>query len=203
MPQRRPVILVHGLLSTSSMLWPLKRRLERGGHQVFLTSVSPLAADDIRTLAAQLEVSVQSVRRLTNAPLVDLVGVSQGGLIALWWLHHLDGWPRVRRFVALGSPVRGTWAAALGAGLFGAFSQGVWQALPASNVVRDLATRPLPDDADVVTLSLEGDPVCPPERCQLDGARNIVIPGESSALAHQRMILDLPVATRILELLQG
>ncbi len=194
---RPPVVLVHGFLSTPRMLWPLKWRLERAGHQVFSTDLSPLAIQDVRRLADQLDRCIERTRRVSGADQVDLVGVSQGGIIALWWLHHRDGWRRVHRFVAVGAPVRGTWAAAVGVPLFGAISRGVWQMLPGTPLVEELVRHPLPEGADVVTLSLDGDPVCPPDRCRLDGARNVIFQGPPGPLKHQWLIFSRPVADEL------
>lgn len=199
---KSPVVLVHGFLSTATMLWPLKRRLERAGHQVFLTDLSPLAIQDVRELAQQLDENVERTRAETGAERVDLVGVSQGGIISLWWLHHLGGWEKVHRFVTVGAPVRGTWAAALGIPLFGAISRGVWQMLPGTNLVFELTAAGLPDGADVVTLSLAGDPVCPPERCHLEGADNRVVAGPPGPLKHQWLVFSRLIAGELLAALR-
>lgn len=198
MQRRPPVVLVHGFLSTPAMMFPLRRRLEREGLAVHSADLSPLAIQDVRRLADQLDATVERVRAVEGATRVDVVGVSQGGIIALWWAQHRDGWRRTHRLITLGAPFRGTWAAALGVPLFGLWSRGVWQLVPGSPLVAELVAEPLPADADVLTLSLRGDPVCPPDRCRLEGARNEVFDGPGGPLKHQWLIFSRPVAAAVL-----
>lgn len=203
MQRRPPVVLVHGFLSTPAMMFPLRRRLEREGLRVHAADLSLLAIQDVRRLARQLDATVERVRAVEGATRVDVVGVSQGGIIALWWAQHLDGWRRTHRLITLGAPFRGTWAAALGVPLLGAWSRGVWQLVPGSPLVGELVAEPLPPGADVLTLSLEGDPVCPPSRCALEGARNVVFQGPGGPLKHQWLIFSQPVARELLSALSA
>lgn len=193
---RPPVVLVHGFLATPALMEPLRRRLARSGRDVRTVTLAPLAIQDVRGLARQLDANVERLREELGAERVDVVGVSLGGVLALWWAHHLGGWARVRRCVLVGSPVRGTWAAAAGLPVLGLVSEGIWQLLPRGALVRELA-RPLPPGADVTTLSLGGDLVCPPARCRLDGARNVVVPMPRSPLTHQWLVLSRRIARQI------
>ena len=121
-----PVVLVHGFLASPLLMTPLRARLE-GGRPVVTPELSPLAIQDVRTLARQLDLAVDRGRMQHDVEQIDLVGVSQGGIIALWWAHHMGGWERLRRLVLVGAPVRGTWAAFAALPLLGAVSSGVWQ----------------------------------------------------------------------------
>ena len=49
-----PVILVHGFLASPNLLRPMKHRLEKRGHTVYLANLSPLCIQDIRRLAREL-----------------------------------------------------------------------------------------------------------------------------------------------------
>jgi pimeloyl-ACP methyl ester carboxylesterase len=191
-----PVVLVHGFLATPTLMLPLRRRLERADRPVRTVALAPLAVQEVRGLARQLDANVERVRRELGAERVDVVGVSLGGVLALWWAHHLDGWPRVRRLVTVGSPVRGTWAAAAGLPVLGLVSRGIWQLLPAAALVTELG-RPLPPDADVTTVSLAGDLVCPPSRCRLDGATNVIFPMPRTPITHQWLVLSRRVAREV------
>ena len=79
-----PVVIVHGFLSSHHMMRPLKWALERRGRTVFLTPLSPFCIQDVTRLAGQLEERIDEVRRETGSESVDLVGISQGGVIGLW-----------------------------------------------------------------------------------------------------------------------
>jgi pimeloyl-ACP methyl ester carboxylesterase len=191
-----PVVLVHGFLATPALMLPMRRRLAAAGRAVFQPDLSFLCVQDVRQLARELDASVERVRSDTGADRVDVVGVSQGGILSLWWAHHLGGWDRARRVVLVGSPVRGTWAAAVGLPLLGPVSRGIWQLLPGSGFLPELA-RPLPPTARVTTLSMRGDPVCPSHRCVVEGADNRVLDGSLGPLQHQYLALSRRVAREI------
>jgi pimeloyl-ACP methyl ester carboxylesterase len=191
-----PVLLVHGFLATRSLLWPMRRRIERTGRGVFTVPLSPLVVQDVRRLAAELDAGVERVRDQLGADRVDLVGVSQGGVLALWWAHHLGGFARTRRLLLVGAPVRGTWAAAVGLPLLGAVSRGIWQLVPGAPLLREL-DRPLPPGARVHTLAMEGDPVSPEARCRVAGAPHETFPAGFGPLTHQYLVLSRPVADRV------
>ncbi len=114
-------------------MWPLRRRLEASGLRVRSPRLSPLVIGDVRTLAHQLDAAVDQLLHETHIPRVDVVGASQGGILALWWAHHIGGWSRLRRLVLLGAPVQGTWAATAGLPVLGAISRGIWQMLPGAH----------------------------------------------------------------------
>lgn len=195
-----PVVLVHGFLATPTLMSPMRWRLERGGRRVVTPELSPLCIQDVRKLARQLDATVEKARRELGQDRVDVVGVSQGGILSLWWAHHVGGWSKVRRLVLVGSPVQGTWAAAAGLPLLGAVSRGIWQMLPSSPFLPELDV-PLPEGADLTTLSIRGDPVCPAERCAVRGAENLVFEGPPGPLKHQYLIFSRPVYRHLEEVL--
>ena len=184
-----PVMLVHGFLASPGVMFPIRRRLERVGIEVQSPDLSPLVFQDVRRLAQQLDRSVEALCQRTGAPRVDVVGASQGGILGLWWAQHLGGWSRVRRLVLLGSPVRGTWAAVAALPTFGLVGRGPWQMLPGSGLLRELQVG-LPADAEVITVSMRGDPVAPPARCHLPGADNRVIGPGLGLFTHQWMMMS-------------
>jgi triacylglycerol lipase len=193
-----PVLLVHGLLATPALLRPLGRHL--APRATFEVPLPFLVLSDVRTMARQLEARVERVRQQTGAERVDVVGTSQGGVLALWWALHRGGFGRVRKLVLVASPVRGTPGALLGVPLFGLVSRGIWQLVPGSPLLTEL-TRPLPAGADVTTVSLTGDPLCPPHRCRVDGARNDVLAARWTPLTHQWAVLSPAVGRRVAEAL--
>lgn len=168
-------------------MWPLAAQLRQRGHRVYRSRLSPFCIQDVRLLATEVDRSLADVRRRTGAERVDVVGVSQGGLAALYQLRRLGGHHDVRRMVALGTPFAGTWFAVAGLPLLGAVSRGVWQSLPDSELVRELiATGPVPGE-DVVSIARTGDPVAPPARCRLEGAQHVVLPPTRLPGTHQTM----------------
>ena len=198
-----PAILVHGYLATRSTMLPLKWRMERlGVRRVFMTPLSPLCIQDVRKLAQQLADRVAQVRRETGAERVDLVGVSQGGYIGLWYLKKLDGAPYVRRFVALGCPFHGTWFGLAGLPLgLGCVSAGLWQTFPTSPFLGELHADPLPEGVDMTSVAIPYDWVAPPDSCRVEGAGFRMAPRTRSPLPHQALILSSGCAAITAELL--
>jgi pimeloyl-ACP methyl ester carboxylesterase len=180
------VLLVHGFLSTRSMMVPLQLALRRRGYEVHRAQLSVLCIQDVRLLAEQVAADVARLRG-AGAEQVDLVGVSQGGLAALYFLRCLGGHTDVRRLVALGTPFHGTWAALAGLPALGLVSAGVWQSLPGSDLVSALRAAAPVTGEHVISVSREGDPVAPPERCALEGAENLVLPATWFPLVHQTL----------------
>ncbi len=194
-----PVVVVHGYLCPKHFMLPLKWRLDRRGFDTHLVDLAPLAIQDVTLLAAQLRAAVEAILQRIGAERVVMVGVSQGALIALQYLHHEGGADRVSDFVAVGAPLRGTWFALLGLPLLGPVSRGIWQTLPGSEIVRDLQQRGTPDGVRTTVVSMAGDAVAPPARCRLEGAEERVMPASIMPGAHQWLILSSRAADAVRE----
>ncbi|MEC8049842.1 MAG: alpha/beta hydrolase [Myxococcota bacterium] len=196
-----PVIIVHGFLSSHHMMRPLKWALERRGRTVFLTPLSPFCIQDVTRLAGQLEERIDEVRRETGSESVDLVGISQGGVIGLWYLNNLYKGEGVRKFLAAGAPLQGTWASLVGMPFLGAVSKGLRQLIPTGQFIEDL-TRQLPLGVKVYTLAITGDPVVPAQRSRLDGADNRSISVWNTPIKHQFLILSPSVLRAVGDILE-
>lgn len=194
-----PIVLVHGYLSPSWFVAPLAWRLEKEGRRVRRVDLSILCLQDVRTLAAELDAEIERILREEGADRCDLVGVSQGGLIGLYYLRFRGGASRVARFAALGSPFQGTWFAAAGVALLGAFSGGIWQMLPSDPLIRELNGAPPPVPS--TSICFENDPLVPPSRARLAGAELVVLPKHRFPAAHQGMVFTPKAARAILEAL--
>jgi triacylglycerol lipase len=111
----RPVVVVHGILDNAKRIDPLVRGLRDLG-------VGPLAAIDLtprfrisslESYASQLKGFVEATLRAHDASELDLVGFSMGALITRLYLQEFAGETRVRRFVSISGPHRGTQLARL------------------------------------------------------------------------------------------
>ncbi|MFT5679218.1 MAG: triacylglycerol lipase [Myxococcota bacterium] len=190
-----PVVLVHGFMASPLLLRPMKRQLEKLGFMVYLVQLSPLAIQDIRDLAAQLHDNIERVCWVEDADEVDVVGVSLGGLTTLYYQHFVAQRRRIRRFIGLGSPFRGTAFARTWLSSVGKISPGIWQVLPDSELVTQLAEAGIPDGVTATSISMRGDQVSPPDSCHLEGADNLTLKGLPSPLTHQFLVAS-PVALR-------
>ncbi len=200
-----PVVLVHGFLSTADMLTPLSSRLKGRGYDVHHAQLSPFCIQDVRKLADELAATVESVLKKTGALQVHLVGLSQGGIISLYYLKLVDKEKRVRSLTAAGSPFQGTWAPVAGllaTPWLGFVSRGVWQVMPNSKLLAELHTAPMPQGVSLTSIAVQGDVVSPPDRCQLPGAPHIIVEG-IPFISHQLLVFSQPVAQAIAQALAG
>jgi len=160
-----PIVLLHGFGMTSSVLRLLETRIHatlgRPCVRMRLGVRQPLHLADIRRTARHVDRELE--RLLGNSPRsrVDVVGHSLGGLVATYWLKRIDQGRRIRRVITLGTPHHGTPYALLGVLLFGAISPAVWQMLPGSRFVRELAALPVPESSELICLASHDDAVVP------------------------------------------
>lgn len=128
---RNPVILVHGIWNTAGIFNPLQTYLQNSGWSVYALTMRPNNGDaPLEALAQQLAHFVHD--RLGPSEPFDLVGFSMGGLISRYYLQRLGGLHRVKRFVTVSSPHRGTVLA-----LF-SHRAGIRQMRPGSAFIREL-----------------------------------------------------------------
>jgi len=105
--QRPPVLLLPGYRLNRSILFGLHTFLSRRGFS-WVWPVSLSRGKRIADHAADLARHVATLKATTGAEQIDIVGFSMGGLVAGWYVQHLDGAPHVRRLVTIGTPWRGT-----------------------------------------------------------------------------------------------
>ena len=106
-----PVIIVGGLSGFAAVYEPLAARLRADGFRPFIYELPGLGFGDIPTSARAFAGYVDHVRAVTGAARVDVVGHSQGGLVARYYLNRLNGTGAVGRYVSLGTPQYGTYVA--------------------------------------------------------------------------------------------
>jgi triacylglycerol esterase/lipase EstA (alpha/beta hydrolase family) len=106
-----PVIIVAGTFSPSIANEPLAARLRADGYRVWIYELPGLGTGDIGQTSQPLATLVDQVRAQTGSAKVDLVGHSQGGLVARYYVKYLGGAAKVDRVVSLGAPHYGTYVA--------------------------------------------------------------------------------------------
>ena len=160
-----PVILLHGFGTSSAVLAPLaryiRRELGRPVIRVPLGGRLPIHLGDVRKSAERVLCEIERRAAADGFPHVDVVGHSLGGLVATYLLKALDRGRRVRRVITLGTPHRGTPAALLGALLLGFFSRAIWQMIPGSPLLRQLARLPVPAGSEIVAIASDADNLVP------------------------------------------
>lgn len=108
-PTRDPVVIVAGTFSPAAANEPLAARLRADGYTVRIFELPTLGTQDINLTAQSLRGFVDAVRTQTGAAKVDLVGHSQGGLVARSYVKDFGGAAKVDSLVTLGTPNRGTY----------------------------------------------------------------------------------------------
>ncbi|HEV7650296.1 MAG TPA: alpha/beta fold hydrolase [Actinophytocola sp.] len=103
-----PVVVVDGTFGPAFFYEPLAKRLRDDDHEVFIFELTNLGTGDIAATAQDLAAFVADVRSRTGADKVDLVGHSQGGLVARQYVKYLGGDATVDSLVSLGAPHYGT-----------------------------------------------------------------------------------------------
>jgi triacylglycerol lipase len=103
-----PVVLVAGTFSRAEVLEPLAARLRADGFDVAVFELPDLGRGDIRASAAALAPFVDGVLAARGASAVDLVGHSQGGLVARDYVKSHGGAAKVDAVIGLGAPNHGT-----------------------------------------------------------------------------------------------
>ena len=103
-----PVVIVNGTFGPAFFYEPLAKRLRDDDHEAFIFELTNLGTTDIADTARDLAAFVDDVRARTGADKVDLVGHSQGGLVARQYVKYLGGDSTVDSLVSLGAPHYGT-----------------------------------------------------------------------------------------------
>ena len=198
-PGQPPVLLIHGYFATRGSLHLLESHLTMRGLIVMSYPLGrrSINVGDIRDSAGLIARKVESIVAQTGIARVDIVGHSMGGLVGLDYLKRLGGRHRVRRLVMLGTPTQGTWSALLGL-VTAPLGLASLQLLPGSPFLRELAERPLPDGAEVVSIGAVRDWLAPLASTVLDGVQHIALP-----TGHSGLLVDAEVAEVVVEILRA
>lgn len=173
-----PILLIPGFGGNRASLDELATRLRTAGRDVTIVGLPDGATGDFVDQAKALGSAVDSARARTEAQSVDLVGYSDGGIVARLYVRDDGGGSQVRRVVTLGTPNHGTRLAssadALGSGVC---SGACAQVLPGSSFLNDLNSgAEKPKGPLWLSLWTSADAtVTPPETARLDGAVNVVV----------------------------
>jgi triacylglycerol lipase len=189
---RNPVLLVHGIDDTAALFNRMKPYLERDGLSVQAVNLVPNNGQvGLIELAHQLNAHL-SANFAANQP-IDIVGFSMGGLVSRYYLQRLGGIQRVRKFVTIGTPHRGTWTAFLRA------NAGARDMRPGSRFLEDL-TREV-ELLDTVSFTSVWTPfdlmIVPANSSKVPAGRSISV----NTLAHPLLVRDPQVLRIVLGIL--
>lgn len=103
-----PVILIHGTVDTKGVWQELGTELRADGWCVFAPDYGKRGTAAMEESAVQLGAYIEAVRTITGAEKVILIGHSQGGLLARYWMRTSGQARYVKHLVSLGAPNHGT-----------------------------------------------------------------------------------------------
>ena len=165
------MLLVHGFLATPRVVGWLAARLGRLGYCAHGVDLGGLFgrfnARPVEELARVVAERVEQLARDHRCERIDLVGHSEGGLIGRYYVQKLDGAPRVRHLVTLGTPHHGTRWARSGR-LVRHVLPSLQQMAPGSPLLRDLADDSFPASVQLTSIYSQRDSICPPLSCRLE-----------------------------------
>ena len=112
-PTRYPIILAHGFNASATSAWgfnpTIAEKLREVGHVVFTTEVSPFTS--VAKRAQQLKGQLEKIITTTQAPKLNIIAHSMGGLDARYLITHLGFEDKVASLTTLSTPHRGTFIA--------------------------------------------------------------------------------------------
>lgn len=104
-----PVVLLHGITGDRTISWlTLAPALVRDGYCVFALDYGQRGTEPMEQSAPQISAFVDAVLGATGARKVAIVGYSEGGLIARYYLRFLGGAAKVEELVGIAPPNHGT-----------------------------------------------------------------------------------------------
>jgi len=172
--QKRLVVMVTGYMQSPLSFYRLERHL---GNEIFDTFTYIWGdfpySQDITLSSAQLEKILREVHEVAHAEEIYLVGHSQGGMIIRAMVQHGMGADLpIRKCLFLSTPHQGTWAAVTAFPHRGVLrlvglvpyirkvtGESGLQLLPGSDFIKELNSRPLPEQIRFSSLFYALDPM--------------------------------------------
>lgn len=182
-PQKRPVILLHGLFHNRAVWFLMKQRLEQCGFAVVTVNLPPF--EMVETLSRKIAETVEETMVTYDVEQVDIVGHSMGGLLARYYIEIMGGDKRVAHCILLGVPNAGSKLAPFALTPMGR------DLMPGSDFLNELNSAGLSPSVRYVTVFSHHDNlVVPAESAELTGAEAITVEwlGHNSLLYHRETI---------------
>lgn len=103
-----PIVLIHGTGDTPGAFQEMGFELRTAGWAVFAPGYGQRATRPIQESAKDVGAYIDAVLAVTGAKKVIIVGHSQGGLVARYWMRFHGGAAKVHHLVCLATPNHGT-----------------------------------------------------------------------------------------------
>ncbi|MBN1947767.1 MAG: hypothetical protein JW797_19025 [Bradymonadales bacterium] len=184
-----PVVIINGLGAPHLAARMYGLMVAREGFSVTTLAPSLLGGGDIRAAAREVGRHIEQVKREQGTSQVNLVGMSLGGLIGLYYLKCLGGAKNVARFVSIGGPLNGAQIAYLSAVPPLSWVPAVRQSRPDSDLIDELRQAPAPDEVAMFSVGTRGDIITPPASRNTNGIVEIDAPVGVFPIGHWCLFL--------------
>ncbi len=187
--ERIPVIVIPGYLAPKEVMFFIKDYLYEEGFPVYDVDLG-WSTDPVPELARKLKERVDEVLNETGRKKLNLVGVSLGGIVGIYYIKKLGGNKKVKTFVAVGTPFKGSRLSYLGMLFMPDLSAPLYDITPASPLLKEIQNSTSIKDVNIVSISSLHDFVAPPENAALKGAKHIVVNVQLNPLTHQYLLVS-------------
>ncbi len=198
-PNKRPILLVHGIIHNPSAFIQLRRKMIQIGWKNIFTVNYATRHGQVGKMVDQLSRRVDEILSTTHSDQIDIVAHSLGGLVARYYMAAGEGRGKVRKLITLGSPHKGTFLSPL---LRTMTLGSLHRDLRAeSSFIRSLNDASLPRETEVVSIYSKFDwTVWPSSNCVADGLpsrsfRNI----EVNSVGHMGLLYSPEVLNQVMK----
>lgn len=179
-----PLLIISGLGAPRVSAQAYGLTFRKRGFRVYTTPQRLLGYGDVRVMARIVDRKVAEILAKTGATQVDVIGMSLGGLIGLYWIKCGGGAARVRRFVSVGGPLNGSSVAKLVEHVPVRAVHAIAQTCPDSELMRELAAAPVPPGPELFSLGTHGDFLTPRASWDHPGLQAVETPYGVAPLGH-------------------
>jgi triacylglycerol lipase len=169
-PHCLPLVLINGLGSPRLAARAYGVYFRARGLDVSTIPQPLLLFEDIRKSARAVAKQIDKVVARTGSGKVDLIGMSLGGLIGLYYLKCCGGAQHVRTFVSVGGPLAGVPALdRVGRVRALRMLTPLRQTATQSDLQEELRAAPMPEGVKMYSVGGSGDPLTPRSCWDVEG----------------------------------
>lgn len=161
-PDKIPVLLIYGFLSSRRSVIFLEKLYEKRGYEVITFSLGGLwgvfSTELVTETAKLVDIKLKKYLSLHNINKIHILAHSKGGFVSLWWLLKHGGHRYCDKLITMGTPFEGTWTAWLGLlSPLGVFMKDIWQMRPGSDFIKATKELDIPKNLKIYNIYSEKD----------------------------------------------
>ena len=197
----KPLVIINGLGAPSIAPKLFGRFFRSANVKIFTVSLPYLGYGDLRKGVEVVQGEVARALRTTGADKVDLIGLSLGGLIGLYYIRCSGGAPFVDRFVSLGGPLKGSPFAFLSVLPLLSKVPVLRQLRPDGEIIQEIQKSPIPGGVTLYSVGAKGDVLTPPGYRNASNFEVVEVPNGVFPLGHWYIFVCPTNIRKVVELL--